>query len=246
MQQSTLAERIQRELAQQAGIHIVVGEAAGAIILSGRVESGRERRRAVQIARSLAPDKRLENSLEVERDITEGIEDDELDPDVLAARRPEGQESSGYDADAALTYVPLETDEEDVVEPDNEVTADQVQPVEPEPTYFAPTDPVIGVDERGEVVVRGGWAPTSMNADVVAASAEDNQPGDEALVEAVTRELAEDASTTALRLHVKVIRGVAHLRGRVTDLSDAENAEEVAGRVPGIREVIDETDVRAM
>src|SRR5919204_2063333 len=55
-------------------------------------------------------------------------------------------------------------------------------------------------------------------------------PGDEALADAVRRELAEDSATTDLNIVVAVRNGVAHLRGRVSDLDDADNPESVAGR----------------
>jgi osmotically-inducible protein OsmY len=74
-------------------------------------------------------------------------------------------------------------------------------------------------------------------------SASDAQLGDEAIEDAVRRELIEDASTTALNIHVRVTGGVVHLSGGVEGLEDAENAESVASRVPGVREVVDETDV---
>ena len=77
-------------------------------------------------------------------------------------------------------------------------------------------------------------------------SAMDNQPGDEALADAVRRELREDAATSELSIVVAVRQGVAHLRGRVTDLEDAENAEAVASRVPGIREVVEELEVASI
>ena len=41
-------------------------------------------------------------------------------------------------------------------------------------------------------------------------------------------------------------RGIARLRGLVQDLDDAENAEEVAARVPGVIEVREELDVESM
>jgi osmotically-inducible protein OsmY len=74
-------------------------------------------------------------------------------------------------------------------------------------------------------------------------SSMDGRPGDEALADAVRRELAEDAATTDLEIVVAVRQGVAHLRGRVSDLDDADNAEAVAARVPGIREVVEELEV---
>ena len=126
------------------------------------------------------------------------------------------------------------------------MTSDKVAPVEEEPSYFAPTDPVIGVGQEGEVEVRGGWTPTAMTSEEVPASAEDNQAGGEALADAITRELREDATTAELSLEVAVDQGVAYLRGTVADLIDAENAEEIAGRVLGVREVIDEMNVSSL
>ena len=68
-------------------------------------------------------------------------------------------------------------------------------------------------------------------------------PGDEAIADAIRRELREDSSTTALEITVDVFRGVARLRGKVADLADAENAEAVASMVPGVREVREELKV---
>ncbi|GAC1329644.1 MAG: hypothetical protein NVSMB2_28610 [Chloroflexota bacterium] len=71
----------------------------------------------------------------------------------------------------------------------------------------------------------------------------DGRIGDEALADAVRRELHQDASTTELRILVAVRNGVVHLRGQVPDLDDADNVEAVASRVPGIREVVEELEV---
>ncbi len=71
----------------------------------------------------------------------------------------------------------------------------------------------------------------------------DNVAGDEALADAIREELREDASTADLTIVVAVRNGVAHLRGRVSDLEDAENAEAVAARVVGVREVVEELEV---
>ena len=110
-------------------------------------------------------------------------------------------------------------------------------------TYFPPTDPVITTDEHGEAEVLGGFSETSMDDAPVARSANDGQPGDEALAEAVRRELREDAITTGLGVHVEVREGVAVLTGEVADLADSDAAEEVAGRVAGIAEVMDRTEI---
>ena len=43
-----------------------------------------------------------------------------------------------------------------------------------------------------------------------------------------------------------VRRGIVHLRGSVPEIQDAESAEEVAWRVPGVVDVVDETEVAAL
>lgn len=246
MQRKTVTHRIQDELARMADGDIVVGEAGGAIVLSGTVETPGQRERAIKTATKLAQGMQVIDSLEVQRDVAEGIEGtvgvnaDELRPSEPAMSPPELLDS---DLDAGTNQVPLETDESDVVDP---TVYDAQDPVEDDPAYFPPTDPVTDIGQEGETSVLNGWSPTCMDSQEVAASAEGNQPGDEALADAISRELREDAATTALRVEVEVDQGVAHLRGRVPDLADAENAESVASRVPGVRNVVEELDVEAM
>ena len=69
--------------------------------------------------------------------------------------------------------------------------------------------------------------------------------GDEAIADAVRRELREDAATTDLQIRVAVRNGVVHLHGTVPGLEDADAAEEVASRVTGVREVVEGLDVAA-
>jgi len=94
--------------------------------------------------------------------------------------------------------------------------------------------------------VIGGFQTTSTDTTEVARSALDGQPGDRALAEAVRRELLEDASTTDLPVRVAVRGGVARLRGRVSGVEDAEDAEAVAARVPGLGEVVEELEVERL
>lgn len=245
-----VAGRIQDELRQRHAIRIVVAEQGETILLDGRVASEADRYMAERAARELAPGKGIQNLLEVEHVVAEGLrnaagaEADRLDSgytpsDEIAESPPDVLQSTGLDA--GFDQVPLETDESDVVD---ESVYDAVDPVEPDPAYFAPTDPVVDTDQRGNLQVLGGWEPTSMSSDTVDPSAEDNRPGDQALEDAIRRELREDASTHDLSLDVAVERGVAHIRGAVGDLTDAENAESVASQVPGVREVTDETTVQ--
>jgi hypothetical protein len=109
--------------------------------------------------------------------------------------------------------------------------------------YVPPTDPVVTTDAHGAARILGGFSATSLDSVEVDRSESDGRLGDEAIAEAVRRELAEDAMTTDLQVNVLVVNGVVHLRGVVADLDDADRVEEVAGRVPGVREVIEELDV---
>jgi len=133
------------------------------------------------------------------------------------------------DDDADFTDQPLTTDASEVVEGDTDAT------------FFPPTDPVLRVGADGGPEVLGGFAPT---ADVPTPErSSDGRIGDEAIADAVRDALALDASTADLALSVGVVDGVVHVRGTVLSIEDAENAEAVAGAVPGAVEVIDETEV---
>ncbi|HZU81058.1 MAG TPA: BON domain-containing protein [Acidimicrobiales bacterium] len=252
MAENDVAGQIQQRLRDQYHMFIVAAQQGDTIMLSGRVGSDQDRNTAERVARELGQGRPVQNLIEVQPTVTEGLRNPNyenagrLDPsfvpgDEIAQSPPVILESEGLDA--GFDQVPLETDSTDVVD---ESVYDDVPPVEPDPAYFAPTDPVVEPDRQGNLQVVGGWDPTSMSSDTVDPSAEDNQPGDEALADAIRRELREDASTNALQLDVEVERGVAHLRGTVTDLTDAENAESVASQVPGVREVIDETTVQSL
>lgn len=109
--------------------------------------------------------------------------------------------------------------------------------------YVPPVDPVIAADRPGDVTVLGGFALSAEEEIRPRRSASDGQIGDEALVDAVQSALRHDAATTDLEIEVVVEQGVVYLRGRVTGPEDAENAEEVAGRVEGVAEVVEELEV---
>jgi osmotically-inducible protein OsmY len=240
MEQVSLTRRIEQQLAQE-GIHATVEEVDSVIRLSGIVDSADARDAAEAVAIRIASDRQIENNLAVApgapRDMAApaagGPEAGDLPLDVAEAEE-------GVELDPGFTDQPLETNIMDAMNPD---APDDEPPAEPDTTFFPPTDPVVGRNDQGLLEVIGGFAPTSLSDSGVRPSAEDNVPGDEALAEAVRRELREDASTTDLRIRVIVRRGVVHLRGAVPALQDAENAEAVASSVPGIREVIDELDV---
>jgi hypothetical protein len=118
---------------------------------------------------------------------------------------------------------------------------DPTRAVEEAEPYFPPTDPVIEPGPQPRIV--GGFAETAMSDEPPPPRAVTGGPADEALAARVRRELREDAATAHLRLHVSVQDAVATLRGEVNDLDDSDNALAVAGRVPGIEDVVDELEM---
>ena len=111
--------------------------------------------------------------------------------------------------------------------------------------FFPPTDVVVRptseAHEGYEVV--GGWAGTSMDDNSEGpAPFSGVELGDEQIADNVSRELRQDSLTTDLQVRVSVRNGVVYLRGSVPTPDDAEAAEEVASRVPGVAEVKEELE----
>lgn len=243
MRWTTVAERIGREVEARLGFPISVAledqARHAAIVLGGAVSSLEAREAVEQIATGLAPGRRIENDLEVEAGLPDAACWQQF---ALAVRRAaaDGCGDGFYDALDAELAVELEPDSDgdelcgmcldgsDGDEAGNGGSA-----------YFAPTDPVVTTDAHGRLEVLGGFSATSMDSVEVEPSAEDSRPGDEALADAIRRELREDALTTDLRISVAVRRGIAYLRGTVLGIDDVEDAEAVASRVPGLREVVE-------
>jgi osmotically-inducible protein OsmY len=237
-----LTRRIEDQLAE-SGLQVTVEASDGSLILNGVVESEEARQAATDIASQIAPEARIDNQLDVESLLPTDVDDfvgDEPSAElsdsragVLAAGgefEPDFTDRAGIEDPIAAAGP---SDSEDDVTSSGEV-------------YTPPIDPVITTSPHGDAQVLGGFEIDSAEDVEVDASAEDRAPGDEALADAIRRELAEDASTTDLNIVVAVRQGVAHLRGQVEDLDDAENAEAVAARVPGVREVVEEIDVAGL
>jgi osmotically-inducible protein OsmY len=115
--------------------------------------------------------------------------------------------------------------------------------------YFAPTDPPTRRaprDAQGYEVV-GGFAQTSLSAPIDFEQLPTAlQTGDDEIARRVRLALLEDAATADLPIHVTVRGGVVRLRGVVTALIDADQAQAVAANVPNVVEVIDELEVPGM
>jgi osmotically-inducible protein OsmY len=254
-----MRQRISRAIAEQAGLDVVVdteGNGRG-LVLSGRVDSPAARQAAQDIASALAPGTPISNDLEVEV-VQPPLATTALQGDQTAANTPQAViadlpsdvaeiEAADGELQPDFTDQALDTTGiEDFAEPlplDTETTGilDETENV-----GFPPTDPVVTTDASGDAQVLGGFAATSLDDVPVARSALDAEPGDEALADAVRRELHEDAATTDLAIEVTVERGVAYLRGTVAGPEDADNAETIAGNVPGVRGVVEELEVRAL
>jgi osmotically-inducible protein OsmY len=230
-----LAVRLERQLAE-TGLQVAVDQAAdGTLVLSGLVQSEEERLAAGDIVAQAAPSARIDNQLDVETVLPTDIDDFAgAEPSAEMAER---RSDVATELDADFTDQRLLRDPTDAAGP-----TDTDDPVESgDEVYTPPDDPVIAINRRGEAEVLSGFGE---DADVpVERSTMDERPGDEALADAIRQQLREDAATADLDILVAVRHGVAHLRGRVADLDDAENAEAVAARVPGVREVVEELEV---
>ncbi len=246
-QAGDLAARVERVLADEAGIYADVRLTDGVLYINGLVESDDQRDAATDLAERVAGTIRVQNDLDVEEFA------------VGASTTPDPQTLA-----ADTTYQMLEIDrgaasEREAVEPDfnepipavgGDMTTDAMVAVEEGIPYMPPTDPVIrpaSDDQRLEVV--GGFGETSMEEfpDQAATTAlGDAPPGDEDIRSQVLEALATDAMTIDLDINVAVRNGVVRLRGRVPTLDDAEAAEEVAGRVPDVVEVLEELEVAAL
>lgn len=244
MERESVAARIERQL-EASDLHAIVEPGEGVITLSGQVASAEERQAASDIAANLAPGQRIDNNLEIALVLPEMVGELTSDgpspsdlPDSLA-----DIEALGGEIEPDFTDQPLLTDPvaaagpsgsaEDAVESGDEV-------------YYPPTDPVITTDAHGQAEVLGGFSAGSMAEIEVAPSALDGQLGDEAIADTIRQELREDALTTDLQINVLVREGVVRLRGSVPTIEDAENAEEVAARVPGVLDVVEELEVAGL
>lgn len=219
-----LVAYIAQQIEEQLGLEVAVEEVDGIIVLSGVVDSPEASEAAERLAATLAPGKTIENDLDLTPEPPVEIEEEiELHPDFVGGRfRVMG------DMEEEQPWRALER------------AGGTAEP------FFPPTDPVVRAGPRGDVEVVGGFSATSMDSLEVEPSATDELLGDEAIAEAVRRELREDAATTDLQIEVSVLRGVVRLRGTVPSIEDAINAEEVASRVPGVVEVREELEIASL
>jgi osmotically-inducible protein OsmY len=223
----------------EVGIHVAVEVRDGTVYLIGEVDSEDNRQAALDVAHAAAAPLGLRV-------------DDAIDvlPDSPAAAYAE----VGPDGGGAYGYLDPDRDDNLALDPgfegdpdftDDIGTTDSMEAAAEAVPYFPPTDPVVRpTDDEEELAVVGGFGATSMNDEEGGASFDD-RPDDD-ISAAVLRKLREDALTTDLVIRVVTRNGVVHLHGEVPTIEDAENAEEVAGRVSGVKEVREELHIPSL
>ena len=112
-------------------------------------------------------------------------------------------------------------------------TDDPIVAIEEGQTYIPPSDPPIVPSDDPEGVDSPGGASFGAEGDMNAR---------------IRGALRADASTTALadRLEIAVVGSTAIVRGRIDGIEDSDAILEVASRVDGIDEVLDETEVAGL
>jgi hypothetical protein len=213
------ATELERLLSERAGVAAAVHISGGELTVAGIVSTDGEKQAALDLLAENAPGMSLVDELEVVGEI----------PGAVSGRIGFGTLEAG---DFTAEREPEAGGEETVEEESDEGEGKDI--------YVPPVDPV----RREDNEILGGFQVSAMDDDRVIHTEVVGGPADAGLAEAVLFELREDAATTHLRLRVACRDGIVRLRGTVDDGLDAENAEAVAARVPGVREVIDETEVR--
>lgn len=242
MEHADIERIIEQEMSSVAGVDGVVEIQDGAIVISGMVASESARQAALDVAVGLVPDMEIVDNLEISAVLPARIGDLHVS-EAEAGSFPVADAGTG-DSEALepgdFTDQRLLQDASNEMGPaSREHGFEDEDVLEGEDVYVPPMDPVMGPD--GEVL--GGFSLSSMDDVAVERSSFDGQVGDEAIADAVRRELSEDSLTTGLAIQVLVRQGIVHLRGRVDDVLDVENAEEVAARVPGVVQVEESLDV---
>lgn len=238
---ATIAD-LERTITDTVGVPVTLERDGGRLVVTAFVSHEEMRDAILDLARDAAGALDVEDNIDV-TDVLAGetaglvISDQDLQggPGGTPGFEEESLEAGDFQDQSRDTNL---TDGWSASGPTSAMDEDLVS--EGDAVFVPPTDPV---GTSREVI--GGLQLSSMDSIEVDRSS-DGTIGDEAIADAIRRELREDSATTALEVDVDVYRGIARLRGLVQDLDDAENAEEVAARVPGVIEVREELDVESM
>ena len=233
-EQSALAQEVERRLQEDAELFIAVSEDEGRLILTGLLSTEREREVALEVVRDVAPNIEVDDNLEIGGVLPGGL--GTLGRPAAAIELPQTEagertlEPGDFTDQETIRFGEAAAGATSAFEEDEAGSGSEV--------YVPPIDPV-GTDRE----VIGGLQESSMEDIDVAPSALDGALGDEAIREAILRELREDAQTRDLDLDVQVEQGRVVLRGHVLFIEDVDGAEEVTSRVPGVVEVEEELEV---
>ena len=128
-------------------------------------------------------------------------------------------------------------------------TADPDVAAEEDLTWVPPVDPpVIPADNSEGLEMAAGFGTTGFDGQIDEDHRAEDLTDEDEVSARVREALRADASTSryADELAIANASGVIAVRGVVDDIEDTDNVLEVAGRVSGVRDVIDELDVRAL
>ena len=241
---ATIAMRVGEEV-ERVGLPVVVELDGDTLVLSGVVSTEADRDAVLDIAASVAANEvRVEENLTVSDILPEEMQDATLSESEVAGTpgaEPLTEENESTDpgdfSDQPTSPSYEDTQPGELSEHVRELGGDEPRVESGEEAYVPPIDPAATEDDEHVA----GLQRSSLD-EVAPERSSDGSIGDEAIRDAVLRELREDAATAGLDLDVEVASGIVFLRGRVDDVDDVENAEEVAARVTGVAQVIEQLE----
>lgn len=233
-ERSDLAQEVERRLQEDAELFIAVSEDEGRLILTGLLSTEREREVALDVVGDVAPGIEVEDNLEIDGVLPAGLDSPARPASAIELPQTEASER---------TLEPGDFTDQETIRSGGEAAGPSSALEEDEAgsgaEVFVPAIDPVSTDRE----VIGGLQESSMEDIDVAPSALDDVLGDEAIREAILRELREDSQTRDLELDVEVEQGRVLLRGHVLLIEDVDSAEEVASRVPGVVEIEEELEV---
>ena len=123
-------------------------------------------------------------------------------------------------------------------------TTDVIEAIEEGEPYFPPTDPPLRTVGLNNVETLGGFSITSLEEPTEPVDDPVRlQLNDDEIAGRVRYALATDAYTADLNIEVEVEDGTVYLHGTVGSLDDVEQAEQIAGNVPGVVEVEEDLEI---
>jgi hypothetical protein len=235
------SEALEHAIEEIVDVNTAIEVDGDRLVVTGIIDSPEERRAILDVLNELEPRIEIVDNLELGAVMPEEIGElrpSEMESEGLAGAVPGLRDGESLEP-GDFTDQQLLNDPDVASGPSGTHADDDVS--EGDTVYIPPTDPVRSAD--GDIL--GGFQTTSDEPEPLPTS--EVVPGfaDGALEEAVLAELAQDASTTALDIEVTSNRGVITLRGIVDDIDDAENAEAVAARIPGVVEVSEQLAIRS-